>query len=272
MSHVDFSRIVDFCIRRAWLILLASALILAGAVDYVAGHFAVNSNIDSHLSPNLPWRQRELAYKAAFPQQVQSTLAVVTAPTPEFASAAADALVARLSPQTALFHSVGGGLGGEFFARNGLLYSSAKEVADRMGRLSAAAPLIRPLVADPSLRGLTHALTMALEGVAVGRLHLDAMARPLNMIAETVESALAGRPARFSWQELVNGRQATSEELRRVIDIWPVLHFRAVEPGQASSAAIRKAAADARLKSDYDASVQMTGPVPLADAQFATLR
>jgi uncharacterized protein len=61
MLRVNFAGIVDFCLRRAWAIVLASPLTLVGSSDYVARHFAVNSNISNLLSPNLPWRQRERA-------------------------------------------------------------------------------------------------------------------------------------------------------------------------------------------------------------------
>jgi hopanoid biosynthesis associated RND transporter like protein HpnN len=272
MLHVNFARIVDFCLRRAWAIILASAVIFAGSSAYVARHFAVSSDIGNLLSPNLPWRQRQLAYQTAFPEQAASIIAVVSAPTPEFAGAAAAALVNRLSPQSDRFHSVEAVEGGEFFARNGLLYLPQNDLAARTDKLSQAASLIRTLASDPSLRGLARTLSTSLQGVAVGRLRLDDMARPLNMIADTVENVLAKRPAAFSWQVLVNGAPAKPEDLRRLIDIWPVLDYRALEPGQAAAIAIRKATADARLDSDYDAAVHLTGPIPLADAQLATLQ
>jgi uncharacterized protein len=272
MSYVNFAAIIDFCLRRAWFIVLASALILVGSTVYVARHFAINSNVSNLLSRNLPWRQRELAYQAAFPEQATSIIAVVAAPTPEFAGAATAALVDRLSPQSDRFRSVTAAQGGEFFARNGLLYLSPDVVAERMNKLSEAAPLIRMLASDQSLRGLANALSTSLQGVAAGRPRLDDMARPLNAIADTVENVLAKRPATFSWQVLVNGAPAKPEDLSQLIDILPVLDYGALEPGKASTDAIRKAVAAARLNSDYDASVRLTGTVPLADAQFATLQ
>jgi uncharacterized protein len=270
MLHVNFARIIDFCLRRAWAIILASAVIFAGSSAYVARHFAVSSDIGNLLSPNLPWRQRQLAYQTAFPEQAASIIAVVSAPTPEFTGAAAAALVKRLSPQSDRFRSVEAVEGAEFFARNGLLYFPQNDLAARMDKLSQAAPLIRTLASDPSLRGLARTLSTSLQGVAAGRLRLDDMARPLNMIADTVENVLAKRPAAFSWQVLVNGAPAKPEDLRRLVDIWPVLDYRALEPGQTAAIAVRKA--DARLDSDYDAAVRLTGPIPLADAQLATLQ
>jgi hypothetical protein len=50
-----------------------------------------------------------------------------------------------------------------------------------------------------------------------------------------------------------------------------VLDYQALEPGHAAAEAVRKAAGDADLKGHYEALVRLTGAIPLADAQFATL-
>ncbi len=273
-KHVypNLAAIVDFCIRHAWFVVLASAVILAGSSVYVARHFAVNTNVANLLSPNLPWRKRELAYQAAFPGQASSILAVVSAPTPEFAGAAAAALIKQLTPQTAHFHSVTDLQAGAFFARNGLLYLAQNALADRMHRLAQAEPMVATLASDPSLRGLARALSMGLQGVAAGRVKLNAMAPTLNAAADTLDNMLAGKPASFSWQALVNGGPVKPEDLRHLITILPVLDYQALEPGHAAADAVRKAAADADLKQHYEASVRLTGAIPLADAQFATLQ
>ena len=272
MSYVNFAAIIDFCLRRAWLVVLASALILFGSTVYVARHFAINTNVSNLLSPNLPWRQRDVAYQAAFPQQSASILAVVSAPTPEFAGAAAASLVERLAPQTAHFHSVSATQGGAFFARNGLLFLPPNQLTAQMSKLSEAVPIIRALASDQSLRGLAQALSIGLAGVAAGRISLDALAQPLNTVADTLDGVLAGRNATFSWQVLVNGKPATFADLNQLVDIYPVLDYGALQPGHAAAEAIRTTAADAHLSSDYDASVHLTGPIPLADAQLSALQ
>jgi uncharacterized protein len=190
-------------------------------------HFAVDSAISHLLSPNLPWRQRELAYQAAFPEQGNSIIAVVSAPTPEFAGAATEALVDRLSLQSDRFRSVEAAQGGEFFARNGLLYLSRDVLAERMNKLSQAVPLIRTLASDQSLRGLANALSTSLQGVAAGRLRLDDMARPLNTVAGTIENVLAKRPATFSWQVLVDGAPAKPHSAQ-LCQIWRVVDCRKI--------------------------------------------
>ena len=267
-----FARIADFCIRHSWLIIVATVLLGTGAADYVTQHFALNTDTGNLISPHLAWRKRDLAYQTAFPQQAQSILAVVTAPTPEFSSAAAKTLTDRLSPQSTFFRSVEAASSGEFFTRNGLLYLSQNDLAARMTKLSEAAPVIKTLVSDPSLRGLAQTFILGLLGERTGRYSLDAMTRPLNTLADTIESVLAGRETTFSWQVFVNGAPAKPEDLTSLIDIWPVLNYRAVEPGQTATAAVRKTVKDAGLNSAYDATVRLTGAVPLLDHQFATLR
>jgi uncharacterized protein len=58
--NLHFTRIADFCIRHAWMIIVATVLLGAGAADYVARHFALNTDTRNLLSSNLPWRKRDL--------------------------------------------------------------------------------------------------------------------------------------------------------------------------------------------------------------------
>src|SRR5437879_1854936 len=62
--------VVTRCTRHAWLtIVIASLLGIASAV-YAAKNFAINTDINTLISPDLPWRQRELAFEKAFPQHL----------------------------------------------------------------------------------------------------------------------------------------------------------------------------------------------------------
>jgi uncharacterized protein len=266
------AHVVDFCTRRAWLVILAAALVASGCAVYAARHFAISTDVTKLLSPDLPWRQRELAYQAAFPQQTESILAVVEAPTPELASTAAAALAEELSKQPTLFRSVSVAGGGDFFDHNKLLYLPAADLSQTTQRLTAAAPLLGMFARDPSLRGLAQVLSLVLQGVEGGRLPFDSLERPLTMAADTLDAVFAGRPAAFSWQVLLNGAPAKPEELRRIVEILPVLDYGALEPGAAATAAIRAAADKAAFVSEFHATLRLTGPVAIQDQEFATLR
>ena len=119
---------------------------------------------------------------------------------------------------------------------------------------------------------MAKALSLGLLGVQKGKVTLDDLARPLGMAADTVEDVLAGRPAHFSWQVMLKGEPAQPRDLRRFIEARPVLDFGALEPGKVGSDAIRKAAADSGLAEKFGARVRLTGPVPIADEEFATVQ
>ena len=257
---------VAFCTRHRWSVIIVAILAALGSAAYTAQHFAVNTDIDRLLSPDLPWRQREAAYKQAFPQDAEAILAVVGGPTPEAARESADRLVARMDRQGGVYRSVQNLATSDFFVRNSLLYQSPDELAATTGKLAQAAPLVQMLSTDPSLRGLSQVLLATLQGAQSGKTSLDDMARPMTMAADTIEGVLDGRPASFSWRVLVSGKPAAAQDLHQLVTVWPVLDYDALEPGRAATAALRRAAAD------VDADVRLTGPVPIADEEFASLR
>src|SRR5437868_13421687 len=114
-------KLVELCSRHAWAVVIAAAVIASGSGVYAARHFAITTDINNLLAPNLEWRKRERAYDAAFPGSVNSILIVVDAPTPELATAASSLLVGRLELQPMLFKSVKPLDRDPFFTKNGLL-------------------------------------------------------------------------------------------------------------------------------------------------------
>jgi chaperonin GroES len=115
---------------------------------------------------------------------------VVNAPTPELAREARDALINVLLPKHEVFRSVRAPDGGAFFEQNFLLYLSTEELARTAQELTTAAPLIRTLASDPSVRGVLDALNLSVRGVQMGRVSLNDLARTLDMGAEPIEDVL----------------------------------------------------------------------------------
>ncbi len=263
--------IVRACTRFAPLTLAIALVLAIGSGWYTARNFLINTDINTLISNDLDWRQRDIKFDKAFDQE-RLVLAVVEAPTPEFANAASAALAEKLSSNKKDFDSVLRLGAGEFFEKNGLLFLPTEEVGKLTGQFAAAAPLIEIMAGDPSLRGLTGALETALVGVSRGQFQLDAAARPLSMISQTIESVLSTGSGTFSWQGLVNDTPLTDSDKRSFIEIKPVLDFQALEPGKDATDAIRKAADDLNLAGEYGARVRLTGPVPIANEEFATVQ
>lgn len=265
-------RVVGFCSTYPWPVVGLAVVIAILAGVYATTHFAITTDVNKLISTDLDWRKRELAYEKAFPGPFDSILVVVEAQTPELATVATKSLAERLSQQPKLFHLVEQLDGGPFFARNGLLFQPEKELASATQGLASAGPLVGALASDPSLRGLTRALSFGLLGVQAGGAKLNDLVRPLTMSADTLDEVLAGRPASFSWRELLSGQEPESKELRHFIEVRPALNYSALEPGREASDAIQQAAIDLKLAKDYHARVRLTGPVAMSDDEYGTLQ
>ena len=261
---------VGWTSRHPLQIIIAFVFLTAVSGVYAVRHFSINTDVNALISADLPWRQRELAYEAAFPQSTQGILAVVDAPTPELADAAATALADQLSEHDGLFRSVEELGGGRFFERNGLLFLDRPQLTGILTQLEGASPSLAILARDPSLRGLIQAFSLSLGAAQMGM--FESMPQTLNQLADTVESVLAGRPTSFSWKEFLQSEPPNPGDRRRLIAIWPKLDFSSLEPGRQATAAIREAGERADLASDFHARVRLTGPVPIVDQEFSTLQ
>src|SRR5437763_15926848 len=127
MLRVAIVATVTRCTRHAWLVIVLATLAAVVSGVYAFRHFAINTDINTLISPDLPWRQRELAFERAFPQHLRSILVVVEAPTPELTSQATAALFEKLSSNTELFRAISQPGGGDFFRQNGLLFLQEAE-------------------------------------------------------------------------------------------------------------------------------------------------
>jgi uncharacterized protein len=270
MLRSSVFRTVDFCTRRAWWVIAFALVLAAVSTDYAARHFAIKTDVTDLFPRDLPWTQRAFEYQRSFPQP--DILVVVDAPTPELVEAATSRLVQALTARRDVIRAVQQPQSGEFFERNGLLYLPTGEVARLTDGLLNADPLLQKLAADPSLRGSLGALSLGLMGVQYGQIKLDDLTRPMTMAADTASEALAGQPASFSWRVLASGKPAEPQELRRFIEVEPVLDFSALEPGRRATDAIAQTARDLDLAGSYQARVRLTGIVPINDDGFSTLK
>ncbi len=251
--------------------MIISVLLSIGAGFYTARNFSINTDINKLISPDLDWRKRDNQFEEAFDRE-RLILAVVEAATPELTSSAAKALTAKLQADKKNFEAITALGSGEFFEKNGLLFLPTEEVGKVAGQLEAAAPLIEIMAGDPSIRGLTGALETGLAGVKRGQVKLDNTAPPFNLISETVETVLAKGNATFSWRELTSDKPLTDSDKRAFIEIKPIIDYSALEPGKGATDAIRQAAADLKFPTEYHARVRLTGPVPIANEEYATVQ
>lgn len=271
MLHDLTARLVDACRRHALLVTLAALATAALLALYTVGHLGMDTDPAKLLDPDLPWRRQEMAIDRAFPHKTDNLVVVIDGVTAPVAEAAAARLALRLQEQPALFHEVRRPDALDFFRRNGLLFLSVPELRSLVNQLSRAQPFLSALAADPSLHGLFGALNRMLEGVAQGdaaRTDLDA---PLTTLADTVDGVLAGRPQPLPWQRMFTGQAPRPEELRRFVQVQPVLDYGALQAGARATEAIRAAARDLGLTAESGVRVRITGGIAMADDEFATI-
>jgi hypothetical protein len=264
-------RIVAISTRYPLLVLLLAAGLTLAALVFNAQHFAMTADTAQLISTKLKWRQRELAFEAAFPQLDKLTMVVVDGATPELADDAAKRLAAALRERPDLFRTVRRPDGGPFFDHNGLLLLPLDDVRAVTTGLVQARPLLGALATDPSLRGVLATLSNLLEGIRHGQGSLRGIEPMTSALAETFEKTAAGQPAFFSWQTVIRGSPAEPRETRHIVLVQPVMDYTALEPGAAASDAIRRTAESLGLDGTHGVTLRLTGPVPLADEEFASL-
>lgn len=263
--------IVDSCRRFKWIVVALAALVAIVAGHYAATHFSINTNTNDFISAKLPWRQNLIAMDKAFPQRADQIVVVIDAKTPELAEEATERLTERLKTRPDLYSSVLRPDGGPFFNKNGLMYLPVSEVQNTIEGLFKAQPFLSVLASDQSLRGVTDAFSIINRGVRAQAGTYDDFDRPLVALGGAFESLLAGKPTFFSWRGLLTGEPPDPRELRRFIQVKPVLDYAALKPGEAPSNFIRSSWQELGYASTPGTRLRLTGPVPLADEEFATV-
>ena len=120
---------------------------------------------------------------------------------------------------------------------------------------------------------MIRTLQFGLLGVQAGQLKLDDMVWPLTRRRRHARSGQCRQAG-----ELLLARAGPGPGDRnrptciKFLRIQAVLDYSELEPGIKASNAIRKAAADLNLASTYQARVRLTGPVPMNDEEFATIK
>ncbi|MFL1462783.1 MMPL family transporter [Roseococcus sp. DSY-14] len=259
------SALVGRSVRRPWTVVLLSLAVTLAALWLALTRFALDSDVTRLFPQDLPWRVAERQMEAAFPQRTDLILVVLDAPDAAAAEAGAEALAQALRARPGLFRSVRRPDGGPFWRTHGLLYLEEAEVEAVTARLVEAQPWLATVAADPSLRGLAELLRLMREGVARGEV-AEARVRPvLDAAATAAAAALQGRVQPPDWQALLTGRAPRPAELRRLVLVQPALDYGQLESGAGATATIRAEAARLGL------AVRLTGPVPMADEEFATV-
>jgi uncharacterized protein len=251
--------------RYAAWVLFGALLIAVGCSFYVSRNLGMNTDTTDMLSEHLPFRINMKHYNETFPQDMETLLVVLDAPTPEQVRMATTHLAARLKKDTTNFHDVYPPNVDDFFSRNGLLYQSLPELEQITDRLAAAQPLMAHIAANPNLQTFAAVLSGAVEELRKGRgLELGSVLRG---VSATVDARLAGAPRALSWQSLFQGNSQKSK-YQELIIVKPRLDYTELFPAEQSIAALHAAAKDVGLTEDGPVRLRITGEVALAEEEL----
>ena len=266
-------KIVRFCTFRPWLVVGLTLVVTAAAGVYSVRNFAIDTNTAKLISSDIPWRQDEIAYARAFPHLDNLIVAVIDGPNPEAVDAAADRLAAALSAPEARaeIERVWRPDRNAYLDREGLLLTNKATLETTLADLVGKRDFLAGLAADPSLRGLMRLISGAMEAAEKDRARFEQFLGPLDRLATTIESALAGKPKPLSWRALLEKGEPNINELRRIVLIEPHLDFSALEPGAKATQLVRAAGAKAGIAAAAGLRLRLTGQTPLADEEFGTV-
>jgi hopanoid biosynthesis associated RND transporter like protein HpnN len=107
--------------------------------------------------------------------------------------------------------------------------------------------------------------------VRLGKAKLEDLKPALAALADALELVAQGKSPAFSWRELIAGRPPKLSELRRFVNIEPVLNFGDLQPGGKATEVIREVASRLGLTAEQGVNVRLTGSVVLSDEEFATV-
>src|SRR5687768_7778463 len=90
---------VAFCTDYRWGVIVLALILTAASAVYTARKFAINTDVNTLISTELPFRKRELEFEKAFPR-TESIVIVMQAKTPERAKQAAGMMMQKLAGRT----------------------------------------------------------------------------------------------------------------------------------------------------------------------------
>ncbi len=269
-------KLVAFCLRWPWAVVLVTLALTAAGVQLTIDKFAIDTETANLFSNDLAWRKNEIKLYSEFPETIDLIVAVLDGETPEKTDDAAKRLREALTGKP-LITRVWQPDDNAFFRKNGLLFLDEAEVEHTVGVLMGKSDILAALSADPSLRGLTGVM---LDGQkrAVGSARVIGMFHTgLDEFSKAFEATLKGSDARVDWRKLISGGDKETgpatpqQQKRRIVLIKPKIDFSALSPGADAIELVRKTAAEIGIAPDKGVTMRLTGQVPLADEEFTTI-
>ena len=257
-----FGRIAAWSERFALLVVLGALLGAGVAFNYTTNNLGINTNTGDMFSDELGWRKTYHRYTDAFPMYSDNLIVVVDAENAEAAEASTNALEQRLQTEETILDWIYRPGGGEFFARNALLYMEIGELEDLVDNLAGIQPFIGSLAEDPSAAELFEITAKALnQKDDIDERQLGSL---LSRLSQSIEASLAKRTRQLSWQEVMLDRESTTNDKRRILLVKPKLNYDELLPAGPAMDRIREVALELGIDETHGRSVRITGSLAMS--------
>lgn len=269
-------KLVAFCLRWPWTVVFLTLGLTGAGVYLTVERFAIDTETANLFSPDIAWRKNEEALYKAFPQLLDVIVVVIDAKTGEQADDAAKRLNDALQGQP-LLSRVWRPDEHEFFRKNGLLFLPTADIEKHVGVMIGQREVLQPLAEDPSLRGLSNVLVGNLKAASGGERAMKMYLAGVEEFSRAFETTIAGQKTEVDWGKLLASgggaaAPATPEmDKRRIVIAKPIVDYSDLQPGADAITLVRKTAADLNLDEAHGIRLRLTGQVPLADDEFATI-
>jgi hopanoid biosynthesis associated RND transporter like protein HpnN len=245
-----------------------------GAATLVAALYAVeNARINSDntrlVDQEEPFRYDYQRFLDSFPQFRDTSLVVLTGESHDTVSDAQKRLAEALRGREDLILYLFAPGADPFFEDHAFLYLDESELDDTIVRLARAQPALTALTQDPSLRGLFDELELGIEDVKSGGEPPLGMIRISDRLSDIGEGMLAGHPRALTWGDEFFG---ANETIYRLIILQGREDFAETAPAERLVEEIRRTAEALQITPENGVTVRLTGRVPLAHEELATMR
>lgn len=264
--------LADFSRRRAWWVILAATLVSAASLYYSVSHFAISTNMGKMLSQDLPFERAQEQFNRVFPGLDKTLLVVVHSHSQALARDDAARLAHWLRRHGRGITLINVPGGGKFFAREGLLYLSRKQLWRLSDRLSQAQPFIATLSARPTLPRLTNLLAAALHHVGKPGGSLPGLATVLRGFRRTLQGQERGHYAAMPWGTLMMGPASTGSAAGdSFVIVKPQYDNKGGAPVERAMDSVRAGVKALHLTVLHGVTVRITGSAALDNEQVQTV-
>lgn len=257
--------------RKAIGILIALATI--GLILAATG-LGVNSDTSKMVSSNLDYRQAQIDFETAFPEEENRVTVLIRSRSEDEVDAFTMLLAEEMRKRTDVVTDVFAASADPFLIQNGLLYLESDALDQLLANITAAGPVLKRLGQSPDMDRLYLALADALEPLEAGDDIPEALERAIGSVAETIELRLAGTPEPLSWQAIFVEPDADKDPNlhQRIISISPVLDMSRLQPARPAVQAIDKAVKLLVKAGDFEVTAGITGTAVLRTEELNSVR